>query len=243
MIQNSFTSTTQFSVALSYDPTRRLTSALVHSLSKNEINNLITDLLAHQEDIALPMLLPSLLLASRVASASTKVRDCHQKIVEVNGTGIKTQWHPNKPCCSIHQGQSTERHRYDIVDFDRVTGDLTSLSSKLAYCEYLGHVHLPMIEDCDRINRRYLENTAIAHGGTLEIVYARLHMENEFLRSSLAETLCRAQYLSKRAQAQVQTVCTVIPHLSNYYSPLLCDRSIAWLHKKTMLSACEITQP
>ena len=79
MIQNSFTSTTQFSVALSYDPTRRLTSALLHSLSKNEINNLITDLLAHQEDIALPMLLPSLLLASRVASASTKVRDCHQK--------------------------------------------------------------------------------------------------------------------------------------------------------------------
>jgi hypothetical protein len=113
MIQNSFTSSTQFSVALSYDPTRRLTSALVHSLSQNEINNLIKDLVAHQEDIALPMLLPSLLLASRVASASTKVRDCHQQIVEIElETGIPTNWHPSKPCCSIHQRQSTGRNRY-----------------------------------------------------------------------------------------------------------------------------------
>ena len=211
-MQNSFTSTTQFSVALSYDPERRLTSALLHSLSENEIDSLITELVAHQEDIALPMLLPSLLLTSRVASANTKVRDCHQQIVEIeHETGIQTNWHPNKPCCSIHQTQSSGLNRYDTIAFDRVTADLTSLSSKLAYCEYLGHVHLPMIKEFDQINHRYLEKASFAHRGTHDKTFSRLHRENEFLRSSLSATLSRAQYLSKRCQAQVQTVWTVTP--------------------------------
>ena len=107
MIQNIFTSTTQFSVALAYDPKRCLTNALVHSLSESEINSLIQDVIAHQENVALPMLRPSLLLAFRVGSASAKVRDCHQQIVEIeHETGIQTNWHPNQQCCSVHQRQS-----------------------------------------------------------------------------------------------------------------------------------------
>lgn len=119
------------------------------------------------------------------------------------------------------------QHRYDVVPFDRVTDDLTSLESKLAYCEYLGHVHLPMIEKCDQINHGYSETANPQRKENLEKVYARLHFENEFLRSSLAGTLFRAQYLSKRAQAQVQTVCSLIYSRRNDYLLMFYDRFTA----------------
>jgi hypothetical protein len=207
MIQNGFTSTTQFSAALSYDPKRCLTNALVHGLSESEINSLIEDVTAHRENVALPMLLPSLLLAYRVGSASTKVRDCHQQIVEIeHETGIQTNWHPNQQCCSIDQRQPAGANRYDEINFDRVTGELTSLSSKLAYCEFVCEVHLPMLDSFNRINCRLLENANCENKDTLSRVEARLFAENNFLQSSLQEILVRAQYLSKRSQAQVQTV-------------------------------------
>lgn len=92
-MQNSFTYTTHSSPALHYDPRRCLTSALIHSLSKTEISTLTKDLIAHREDIALPMLVPTLLLAFRVKSASKMIRDSHQQIVEIEHiTGIQTHW-------------------------------------------------------------------------------------------------------------------------------------------------------
>lgn len=207
MIQNSFTSTTQFSVALAYDPKRCLTNALVHSLSESEINSLIQDVIAHQENVALPTLLPSLLLAFRVGSASTKVRDCHQQIAEIeHETGIQANWHPNQRCCSVHRRQSAGVNRYDEIDFDRVTGQLTGLSSKLAYCEFVSEVHLPMLDSLNKINSRLLGNAYCENKDTLSRVEARLLAENNFLQTSLQGTLVRARYLSKRSQAQVQTV-------------------------------------
>jgi hypothetical protein len=102
MMQNSFTTTAQFSVALSYDPKRCLTSALVHGLVEGEISTLMEQIIENRDCIALPMLLPSLLLNFREASANSTVCECHQDIVEVEDeTGIRTNWHPNKRCCSV----------------------------------------------------------------------------------------------------------------------------------------------
>lgn len=207
MIQNSFTSTAQFSVALTYDRKRRLTSALVHSLSENEINHLIQDVIAHRENVALPTLLPTLLLAFRVSSASTKVRDCHQRIVEIeHETGIRTNFHPNQQCCAVHQKQSAGVNRYDAINFDRVTDELTSLSSKLAYCEYICEVHLPMLVSFNRINSRLVGSASGENKDRLSGVEARLLMETNFLQASLQGILVWTRYLSKRSQAQVQTV-------------------------------------
>jgi hypothetical protein len=207
MIQNSFTSTSQFSVALTYEPQKRLTSALVHSLSKNEISDLVKQVSEHRDCAAHPMLLPSLLLTWRVASANTKVRECHLQIVEIeHDSDIRTNWHPNKECCSVHQRQLPGRNRYDALDFDQVTRDLTSLTSKLAYCKFLCEVHLPMLDDFDAINNKLLECVSSEHKERLEEAEARLYKDINFLRSSLRATLYRAQYLSKRCKAQVQTV-------------------------------------
>jgi len=159
MIQSSFTSTTQFSVALTHDSKRCLTTALVHSLSKSEIANLMNDIIANRENVALPMLLPSLLLTSRVRYASIKVRESHEEIMDIeHRTGIRTNWHPVNPCCSIHQRQAAGKHRYDTIDFDRVTNDLTSLLSKLAYCGFLCEVHIPMLDSFDRINDQFAKS-------------------------------------------------------------------------------------
>jgi hypothetical protein len=218
MIQNSFTSTTHFSVALTYDPERRLTSVFVHGLSQDEIDALIKDVIAQRESIAFPMLLPSLLLNFRMGSASIKVRDCHLQVVEIeHETGFQTNWGANKQCCSVSQRQPAGRNRYDVIDFDRVTGDLTSLSSKLAYCEYVCEVFLPMVERFDIINGRLLQIVSSENKKRLAKMEARLRAENAFLRSCLRGTLCRAQYLSKRSQAQVQTVRAIpLPSLAHY---------------------------
>jgi hypothetical protein len=207
MIQNSFTSASQFSVALTYESQKRLTSALVHNLSKNEISDLVKQVSEYRDCAALPMLLPSLLLTSRVASANTKVCDCHLQVVEIeNNSGIRTNWHPNKECCSARQRQLPKRNQYDALDFDQVTRDLTSLASKLAYCEFLCEVYLPMLNDFDVINNKLLECASSQHKERLEKAEARLYEDINFLRSSLRGTLHRAQYLSKRCKAQVQTV-------------------------------------
>jgi len=83
MIQNSSTTTCQFSVALSYDLRRRLTGALVHSLSKRETLGIIHDAMRHREDIALPTLPPSLLLVSRMKSTGTELLDGNRQILEI----------------------------------------------------------------------------------------------------------------------------------------------------------------
>jgi hypothetical protein len=208
LIQNSYTFTHQFSVALNYDPKKRMTSALVHSLSENEINELSSGLLSHKNNIALPMLLPSLLLSNRVTSAYNEITEGHRWILQIESeTGMLPIWNAE----NVSSGPTPERqiptkNRYDTIDFNRVTSDLTSLSYKQAYCEYISNIHLPMINDFDRINRSFVETAPSELKSRLEEVYRRLYIEDEFLRSSLTGTLHRAQYLSKRCQAQVQTV-------------------------------------
>ena len=211
MIQNSFTAANRFSVALSYDTTRGLTSALVHGLTKIEISNLTRLISESRELIALPTMLFSLLLDSRVSAGNTRAEDCHSEIIEIEEqTGLRTVW--NSQECSGKDQKQHQKHplgppRYDSLDFDDLTSKLTSISSKLAFNEYTCEVHLPMLDSFDKINRRLLEMRSAGGINSLAAVEAQLRTHNEFMRSSLTGTLFRARYLSKRAQAQIQTVC------------------------------------
>ena len=209
MIQNSFTSSSQFSASLSYCPQRRLTQALVHGLSKQEQITLVEKLEAHRNDIGLPMLLPALLLTFRIDSATRKVRDCHAEIVQIeHKTGIRTKWHADKLCCSgDSESQILTLKRCETIDFDQITANLTSLISKLAYVEYLCEVHLPMLDHFDAIHSRAVDSIADqSMKARTQQVEARLKTKLNFFRSSLKGTLVRAKYLSKRGQGQVQTV-------------------------------------
>lgn len=201
-----------------------MTKALVHGLREPEITDLTRKLIAHQNNIGLPMLLPLLLLTSRVDSATVKVRDCHREIVEIeHKTGIRTKWHSGMTCCESDE-KHTSHPRYDGINFDQVTADLTSLTSKLANVEYLCEVCLPMLDSFDIINRRILQTIPEERKRRLQQVELRLRVENNFLRSSLQGTYSRAKYLSKRGQAQVQTVRT---YQSSLHSILNLHRCIA----------------
>ena len=207
MIQNSFTTNSCFSAALSYEPQRRITSAFIHGLSEKELDKLTAQLIANKELLGLPMLLPYLLLAARGTSATSKIRECHRQIVETEAqTGVKTNWHPNNSCCSTHHGLNVSSQDNPSIDFDLVTRCLTSLSSKLAYCEYICDVHLPMLDKIDKINYTTLAAAPERHRKRLENQVHQIRIYINLLRNSLTGSRFRAEYLSKRARAQVRNV-------------------------------------
>ncbi|PVH78702.1 hypothetical protein DL98DRAFT_237688 [Cadophora sp. DSE1049] len=222
MMQNGFTTACKFSVALSYNCHRHLTSALIHGLSASEISTLIMKIAENRDLIALPMMLLSLLLDTRVAAGNIRVADCHSEIIRIETqTGLRTVWHLDKRYCSDRDQYKNQEHgpsRLDSLDFDDLTGKLTSLSSKLAFCEYTCEVHLPMLDSFDRINEQFVEISSPEERSDMSAVEARLRTENGFMRSSLRGILFRAQYLSKRAQAQVQTIYSLIAQKDNALS-------------------------
>ncbi|KAF2460108.1 hypothetical protein BDY21DRAFT_184939 [Lineolata rhizophorae] len=221
MMQNNFTSSWAYSTAMCFSPERRLTSAFVHSLSDHETDDVINKITAHRDDIGRPGLLPSVLLAPRVHSANTKVRDCHSLIAHIEDhTGIFPNWHPNSDCCAKHRKDHKGQKRHFTIDFDQVTNDLTSVSHKLAYCEYVSEVHLPMFETILEIESRVdrFNMDAQPKDRTVEFFQpretgeaaSRLRIRNELLKGSLHDTTRRARYLSKRSQAQVQTIYSLV---------------------------------
>jgi hypothetical protein len=143
----------------------------------------------------------------RADSARSKVGDCHREIIEIeHQTGIRTKWHPGKACCGGTGNKQPGQRRYDGVNFDEITADLTSLTSKLAYVEFVCEVHLPMLDSFDFINKRILQIFPEDRRRRIKEVEHRFRTESGLLRSSLQATFSRAKYLSKRGQVQVQTV-------------------------------------
>ncbi|KAH6715172.1 hypothetical protein BKA61DRAFT_347782 [Leptodontidium sp. MPI-SDFR-AT-0119] len=219
VLQNSFTTTSQYSASFSYNLTTRITGAFIHGLCEFEIEALVNKLVTRQNNIAFPMMLPLHLLAFRADSARGKVGDSHREIIDIeHQTGIRTKWHPGKPCCGDSRSNPAEQRRYDGVDFDRVTADLTSFTSKLAYVEYVCEVHLPMLDSFDAINQRILQTYPEDGIRRLKEVEHRLRTESGLLRSSLQATYSRAKYLSKRGQVQVQTIYSLIAQKDNALS-------------------------
>lgn len=90
-MQNSFTTSLYFSVALSYDKQTRVTSAFIHGLRDSEVDTLTVQLIENRSLQALPALLPYLLLNMRGLFAMTTVLQCNQHILEIEyGTGVMT---------------------------------------------------------------------------------------------------------------------------------------------------------
>jgi hypothetical protein len=207
VIQNAFTTTSQYSASFSYNPSTRTTGAFVHGLCESEISALVNKLVTRKDLIVLPMALPLYLMTFRADSARAKVGDSHREIIEIeHQTGIRTKWHPGKACCGGTGSKIPGQRRYDGVNFDEVTADLTSLTSKLAYVEFVCEVHLPMLDSFDVINKRLLDMSPAERRQRLTEAEHRFRTESGLLRSSLSATFSRAKYLSQRAQVQVQTV-------------------------------------
>jgi hypothetical protein len=207
-MQSSFTKTSQYCAVLTYDPDRRLTRGLVHGPSREQITILIDQIKDCRDLIGFPKLLPSMLIAQRVNSAISKASECHRQILDIEkATGLRTEWCNSRSANNAsNQAQSNDCSRYNAIDFDGVTLDLTNLSANLAVCSYVCETFLPILDIFDRINNTCLMNVPQKHQEHFQICRARLCANTAFMRSSLQGALCRTKCLYQRAQAQVQTV-------------------------------------
>lgn len=219
-MQNITSTRTKFSMAVNYDPSKRLTTIFVHGPEPDEISNLFDNVKSNLSNIALPTLIPTLLFRERLASAVQKVKDSHNSIIGVEEhTGVKTKWRPDgswRPDIS-RRGKQHDENRLHAINFDQVTDELTSILNKMAYCEFVCNVYLPMLDDLDNMNN----NIAAVSSETkdaVKLAQRNLRAQNEFLRTSFKGTLRRSQYLSKRAQALVQTVYSLISQRENALS-------------------------
>lgn len=90
-MQNSFTTSLYFSVALSYDQQTRITSAFIHGLRDSKVDPLTVQLIENRSLHALPALLPYLLLNMGGSFAMTTSLQCNQQILAIEyGTGVVT---------------------------------------------------------------------------------------------------------------------------------------------------------
>ena len=137
----------------------------------------------------------------------SKVRDGHDSIVQIeHEIGLKTNWHPGRDCCSIHQKRLTLDERLETINFDNVTIELTSLLTKMAYSELISNAHVQMLTTLDEISDDIAANVPTNMLTKAQNARCNLRAQNEYARSSLKGVMYRAQYLSKRAEALVQTV-------------------------------------
>ena len=206
-MQNCFTTTSKYSVVVTYNAPRHLAMAFVHGLKSEEIKLLTEELKSNIDNLWLPTLISVLLLANRVDSAVAKIKDCHDSIVQIeHDAGVKTKWHPSKACCAEHHTQPTLTNRLETINFDRITTELTTVLTKLAYCEFICNAHLPMLQDLDGISDCCAASVSSGNTTALKAALRNLQGKTEYLRSSLKGVQARAQYLSKRSEAVVQTL-------------------------------------
>jgi hypothetical protein len=206
LAQNTLSTKTKFSMSVTYNSKKKLTLVFVHGPDADEVAAMIDEVNHNMQNIALPTFIVTLFLTQRVRSAVEKIKDSHHSISDVeNHTGVKTIWHPGKACCEDRNGKKNSKDRLYTIDFDKVTNELTSILSRMAYCEFVCNVHLPMLDDVDAINA-HIAGPSIDPNAAITLALRSLRADNEFLKSSLKGVLTRSKYLSKRAQASVQTV-------------------------------------
>jgi hypothetical protein len=173
----------------------------IHGLQEDEITRYKGRLFSNRGLLALPTTTATLLIDQRVRLCSQQLRKCHGEIVgSEDAVLMRTRFN------SSSQPTRTEniKQKLDKIDFDTATYELTGLLTRLAYCEFISEIFTPMLQSLERINDRIqLEQK---NQGQLVKAAEEIRAMHEFQRGSLAGVSHRARYLSKRAQAQVQTV-------------------------------------
>jgi hypothetical protein len=136
-----------------------------------------------------------------------------------------------------------EKRRVPIteVDFDGVTRRLTSVVSELAFLTYSCQVHIPMLDFLDElVAGEFLRHE---YNSTQDIITAQrlFSAKTAYLRSYLAGLESRSTYLTRRAQAQTQSVSRTAALVASR-STLTIDanRSTASLRRKTISSTCAL---
>lgn len=192
-------------MALSYNADDQVTSGfLCGEFSSPDLQAFLGCLKSTSSHIVLPMLAAIILVEFRSEVTNKQTHVCKVMLGHIEH---KTGIHRDNILRPVDSSHETQPNSIISVDMNQVTRDLTSVSSKLAQCDYTCQLHIMMLDFIDQVN----EWTATATiSSTLRDSRghsaAFLLNRSASIRSWLKVISVRTKYLSQRAQSQVQTV-------------------------------------
>jgi hypothetical protein len=197
-----------FSLAITYDVNSSQTFALVHGLSESEISTVIAWIPTIKQAYWLPGLLPIFLIRQKAQQTREALVMCYEVLRRVEGrVGFDAQalYHGG--------GNKTVRslERISDVDLDMVTQDITSVSCEVARSDLQCEIALSMLDVVEKANMKWvrLQNGTVPPlAGILETKFSEVRAYFHSIRSE-------ARYYSSRAEAQRQTVYSLIAQKDN----------------------------
>jgi hypothetical protein len=196
VVQNNGQSSGHFSLALTYHIKTHVTCGLLGGL---RLGADVSFILASHELVGLPMFLPALFVELKSHSTNSHVHSCALKLRSVEQT---TEIRRDDVLSNLGK----TRTDFANLDLDGITRELTSVSSKLAHCNYSCQLHLPMLDFFDEINQWAVKKVSNERGEDLAKAEQVALARTAYLRNWLKVISIRTKYLSQRAKAQVQTV-------------------------------------
>lgn len=194
-----------FCASISFQGHRGLTYAFVHGLDPREIRGVKIRLRQLVSLTVLPTVIPIVLLEFREGTCRRALEECRTTVEKIESeTGLRPQWWalrnktiPRAPRNITLSGDS---------DFERITQDITTAATKLAYVRYRCNTYLPMLDSMNCVSKEVVLNAPPDR--TKEWEEALIGMDSCIgrLRAVLECIQERTEYQSARADIQRQTV-------------------------------------
>lgn len=202
-----------FSMAISHDPNKNMTTGTVFGLSDNlmeglvntSIQSLIDYIKASTTLIGIPTLVPTLAKRALALKATLNAESCHDSIFKIE---LSTRM--RKKMENL-EGATDDIPDWSQVDLLDATRSLNSVCTELAWGNLDARSSISLLNFLEKINHSYCPDfdptsRHILCKDDLTTVVSTLTATNEYLQSWYRGIEERCQYLEKRAQAQVQTV-------------------------------------
>ena len=187
-------------MALTYNSKSRLTCGIVwsHDLTSN-LDIFLETLESFRLLVDFPLLLlPSIFIERKVEDVSVQIQFCKDALKEVEA---KTK-HQRDDILTPHVFEKMEM---EMLDFGQITRKLTSLRAKLAHCKYNCNLHQSLVMFLEEVNTS--TPSMKEEGPCSSTSKAMVQERTTYLTKWLEIISTRAEYLSERANTQVQTVC------------------------------------
>ena len=188
-----------FNMALTYNTKSRLTCGIVwsHDLTSN-LDTFLETLKSFRLLAEFPLLLPSIFIERKVEDVCVQIQFCKDALKEVEANTK----HQRDDILTPHLFEKLEM---EMLDFGKITRKLTSLRAKLAHCKYNCNLHRSFVMFLEEVNASISSRNE--EGSESLTSKAMFQERTTYLTHWLEIISARAEYLSERANTQVQTVC------------------------------------
>lgn len=166
----------------------------MHGLRADRMSTFIDQLCKHPTPLETFFLIPSVILELNCQGMLNSIDIWHKKIYQLEcSTGVR--WDGQEP-------------QLDNVDLTKLTRDINSATTNLAYFAWSCKTYLSMLDFLDQIARQYREQAVLNGLSDADAAHIEscLLARHDYLRCWLTGMERRVEFLSKRGQAQVQTV-------------------------------------